>query len=147
MIVLTRSIKEITSFISESKGPFMICQQDHLQDWKFVVQSKSQAQVRYDFGFVNCSISGVRGFEFLKDFPGTDWEYLYLRGELGKMNGWKVENMTNLQTKLPCHLAHLVVKSAVQFLAVTAIVMILVALYRSRNFAKIIGFPKIPLPS
>jgi len=129
MIVLARSIKGVTSLITESEGPFAICQQDHLQDWKFVVQSKKQPQVRHDFGSVNVSINGVRGFEFLKDSPGTDWRYLYLREEFGKKNGGQLERMTNLQIKLPCQLAHLVVKFAVQFFVIVALLMILVALY------------------
>jgi hypothetical protein len=113
MIVLAKSIKDTRSFISESNSPFTICQQDHLQDWKFVVQSKEQAQIRHDFGFVNVSTNGVRGFEFLEDFPGTDWRYLYLREEFGEKNGWIMKNMTGLESKMPCHLAHLAVKFAV----------------------------------
>jgi hypothetical protein len=129
MIVFTRSIKGATSFISEGKRPFAICQQDHLQDWKFVVQSRKRAQIRHDFGFINSSTSGVRGFEFLKDFPGTDWRYLYLREEFGKKNGGWLKHMTGLETKMPCHLAHLVVKFTVQFLTAMTFIMILVALY------------------
>ena len=129
MIVLTKSIKGITSFIAESEGPFAICQQDHLQDWKFVVQSKKQAQVRHDFGSVNVSVNGVRGFEFLKDSPGTDWRYLYLREGFGKKIRGQLERMAGLEIKLPCQLAHLVVQFAVQVFVIVAVRMVLAALY------------------
>ena len=122
MIVLEKSIKGVTSFIAESEGPFTVYQQDHLQDWKFVAQSKKQAQVRHDFGFINRSVSGVRGFEFLKDSPGTDYRYLYVREEFGKENGWKMKDMTNLRAKLPFHLAHLVVQFAVRFSVIMAFI-------------------------
>jgi len=122
LIVLEKSIKDTASSISESKSPFKISQSRYLRDWKFVVQSKKQAKIQHDFGFVNCSISGVRGFELLKDFPGADWRYLYLREEFGKENGWKMKNMINLEASFPCHLAQLVVKFAVQFLAIMAFI-------------------------
>ena len=93
------------------------------------MQPKKQAKIRYDFGFVNVSINGVGGFEFLKDFPGTDWRYLYLRKEFGKKNGWIMKNMTGLESKMPCHLAQLAVKFAVQLFTIMAIIRILVALY------------------
>ena len=93
------------------------------------MQSKRQAQIRYDFGFVNVSVNGVRGFELLEDFPGTDWRYLYFREEFGKKNGGWLKHMINLQTKFPCHLAHLAVRFAVQFLTIMAFIRILVALY------------------
>ena len=147
MIVLAKSIKGVTSFISENNGPFAICQQDHLQDWKFVVQSRKQAQIRHDFGFVNVSIDGVRGFEFLKDSPGTDWRYLCLREEFGEKNGRIMKNMTGLESKMPCHLAQLAVNFAVQLFTIMAFIRILVAFYRPRNFPKVTRFSEVSLPS
>ena len=129
MIVLTKSIKDITSFISERKSPFEITQPRYLQDWKFVMQSKRQSQIRHDFGPVNASTGGVRGFELLKDFPGDDWRYLFLREEFGKKSGWNIKSMVNLETKLRCYLALSTVKFAVQFLTITRFIRFLVTFY------------------